>query len=84
MTTCNDKHILQEPAFRHYGEPGQRTDQSLLAYAVRNAGIGHAHRHQRFSHVMSLFGLGSTSAYELCERFNVNPTSYVGGEYEDD
>lgn len=54
----------------------ERTDQDLLSWVIEHAsGYGRA---PRWSFVGQLFGLGSTSAIALCERFGHNPHTARG------
>ena len=63
-----------------YKDDGRtRTDESLLEHAVKNAGSKSADRRCRRWHVKSLFSLGSSSSYDLCVRFGVDPGQLVGG-----
>jgi len=56
-----------------------RDDESLLSFAVANAGQRSTDRAPLWSHVATLFGLGSTSATLLCVRFGLDPHKEVGG-----
>ena len=68
--------MSQPPA---YDAEGQRTDDSLLFYAIEGAASSSPMRLPRWSHVGNLFGLGSTSANLLCKRFGIDPNELVGG-----
>lgn len=55
-------------------------DEQLLEFAVRNArsnDYNKGRRHPRWVAVRDLFAVGSTSAHELCRRFNLDPDEYV-------
>lgn len=56
-----------------------KTDAFLFEWAVRHAGHDSKTHTHRWVHVMELFGLGSTSATELCRRFQRDPDEMVGG-----
>ena len=56
-----------------------KTDAFLFEWAVRHAGHNSRRHTHRWVHVMGLFGLGSTSAHELCRRFQRDPDEMVGG-----
>lgn len=53
------------------------TDAELLERAVRNAGRYSVEK-QRWVAVSHAFGVGSTSARELCRRFGLDPDETVG------
>ena len=62
----------------HPAEPGEITDQTLLKRAVRNARDRSTRgKHPRWVAVKNQFQLGSTSASELCRRFDLNPDEEV-------
>ena len=56
-----------------------RTDESLLEHAVKHAGDRSTQRSYRWCHVGSLLSLGSTSAWNVCRRFNIDPDELLGG-----
>ena len=56
----------------------KRTDESLLRWVVWHAGNRSSVRKLRWCHVKALFGLGRTSAYALCARFDVDPDEVAG------
>lgn len=58
------------------------TDQELLARAVRCAGDRGKRSGVRWSFVADLFLVGSTTAIELCRRFNQDPEEIVGQDPE--
>ena len=62
-----------------YDDERNRTDESLLFYAVKNAGRDAPGRRVRWAHVAAVFGLGSTSAIALCKRLDLEPYEEIGG-----
>lgn len=50
----------------------ERSDLDLLGWAVAHVGNWEHDARPRWSHVAALFGLGSTSAIQLCRRFAVD------------
>lgn len=59
------------------------TDEDLVRRAVRypptNTGAM-----PRWSHVGAIFGIGSTSAAELCVRFGFDPDEVIGNPRDED
>jgi hypothetical protein len=54
------------------------SDERLLERAVKNARNPRKRgKHQRWTAVMAVFGLGSTFAAELCRRYNLDPEEMV-------
>jgi len=54
-------------------------DLRLVEYAARNAGRIASNLAPRWSHVVEAFGVGSTSACEICRRFELDPDEVIGG-----
>lgn len=55
-------------------------DEELLRRAVKNARVRDARRgskHPRWIAVQDAFSLGSTYAYQLCQRFGIDPEEEV-------
>lgn len=59
------------------------TAEALVERAVRNAGHGGDWPMCRWSWVGRIFGLGSTSASDLCRHFDLDPDEILG-TYPDD
>lgn len=54
-----------------------RTDASLLAYAVKNAAMYSTLPVSRRAAVADTFGIGFSSAAQLCRRFGLDPDEVV-------
>lgn len=56
-----------------------KSDASLMEWAVKHVGYRARDRKPRWAHVMDMFGFGSTSGHLMCRRFDVDPDEIVGG-----
>lgn len=72
----DDRSLMRHELF------SQREDEELLRRAVRCAtGPGHC---PRWSYVRNIFGVGSSTAAELCRRFDVDPDELRGQGWDDE
>lgn len=55
-----------------------RTDADFVSWVIEHAGERSDRVKPRWSHVMGLLGLGSTSAYDMCRRFGFDPEEKMG------
>lgn len=55
----------------------ERTDETLLEFAVKYAGKDSVFHYPKWNHVANMCGLGQTSATLLCKRFGVDPDEKV-------
>lgn len=55
-----------------------RSDADYLAWVVEHAGSRADRERPRWSFVAEIFGLGSTSAWEMCKRFGFDPEEIMG------
>lgn len=60
-----------------------KPDAVLVESAVRNAGRS-GQRRERWAAVMDALAVGSTMAWDLCRRFNLDPEERVGLIYDED
>jgi DNA-binding NtrC family response regulator len=60
------------------------TDAELVERAVRAAGHYAEHPMLRWAWVMRAFSCGSTSAHELCLRFDLDPDDMLGAREEEE
>ena len=64
----------------HYRDMAtDRSDADLLSWVIEHAGSRSLVSGPRWSFVGAIFGLGSSSASDLCERFGHGPDEIMGG-----
>lgn len=69
---------MADLAREHTGTVADISDDELLRQAVRNARSRRTRGwHERWIAVMDAFGLGSTYAWQLCRRFDLDPDEKV-------